>query len=178
MKSKKLLKTVFGGLMSALVCVATAVLVIQLPTGGYANLGDCFVIISSCVLGPIYGGLAGGIGSAFADLFLGYGIYAPFTFIIKFSMAVVAYLIIKTTKNKSFVSQITSLIIAVIVAELIMVGGYFVLEVFMYGIEGAIANVIGNAVQALFACVSTTVVYSAMNKARLFSYINKLLLVK
>ena len=178
MKSKNLLKTVFGGLMAALVCVATAVLVIQLPTGGYANLGDCFVIISACLLGPIYGSLAGGIGSALADLFLGFGIYAPFTFIIKSCMAVAVYFIINKAKNKPIMSQVITLVIAAIVAELIMVSGYFVLEVCMYGIQGAIVNVPGNAIQAVFGCVSSSVLYFAMSKAQLFTYADKLLNVK
>lgn len=175
MSSRSLLKTVFGGLMAALVCVATAVLVIQLPTGGYANLGDCFVIISACILGPVYGGLASGIGSALADLFLGYGVYAPFTFIIKFCMAVAVYFITKKAKNKSFMAQATALVVAAIAAELIMVGGYFILESFMYGAGGAMANVFGNAIQGIFGCISSSVVFFAMNKARLFSYTDKLL---
>ena len=38
-------------------CVATMVVQIPLPTG-YVNIGDCFVIISGFLLGPVYGGFA------------------------------------------------------------------------------------------------------------------------
>ena len=175
MQSKNLLKVVFGGLMAALVCVATAVMVIQLPTGGYANLGDCFVILSACILGPVYGALAGGIGAGLADLFLGYGIYAPFTFIIKAFMAVVVYFIINKSKESSFKKQMGFIILASIIAELIMVGGYFTVEAFMYGVQGAAANILGNAIQGVFGCVSSVVVYTVMAKAKLFEYIDKLL---
>lgn len=175
MQSKKLLKVVFGGLMAALVCVATAVMVIQLPTGGYANLGDCFVILSGFILGPVYGALAGGIGAGFADLFLGYGIYAPFTFIIKACMAVAVYFITKKAKGRSMIAQISFMILATLVAEIIMVCGYFILEVFMYGVEGAVVNVLGNSIQGVFGCVSSVVMYTVMNKVNLFSHTDKLL---
>ena len=174
MQSKNLLKVVFGGLMAALVCVATAVMVIQLPTGGYANLGDCFVILSGCILGPVYGALASGIGAGLADLFLGYGIYAPFTFIIKACMAVAVYFITKKAKERSFGAQIGFMLLSAIIAEIIMVSGYFILESFMYGVQGAAVNIFGNAVQGIFGCISSAVVYSVMNKANLFSYADKL----
>ena len=41
------------------------------PTG-YVNLGDCLVIVSGILLGPVYGGAAAGIGSALVDLTHGY----------------------------------------------------------------------------------------------------------
>lgn len=174
MESKNLIKVVFGGLMAALVCVATAVMAVQLPTGGYANFGDCFVILSACILGPVYGALAGGIGAGLADLFLGYGVYAPFTFIIKACMAIAVYLIINKARESSFKTQMAFLILASIIAELIMVGGYFTLEAFMYGVQGAVANVLGNAIQGVFGCVSSAVVYTVMAKAKIFEHISKL----
>lgn len=178
MQSNKLLKVVFGGLMASLVCVATAVMVIQLPTGGYANLGDCFVILSGYILGPVYGSLAAGIGAGGADLFLGYGIYAPFTFIIKACMAMVVYFITKKAKECSFTTQIGFMVLATITAELIMVGGYFILETFMYGVQGAVVNVLGNTIQGLFGCVASSVIYTVMFKAKLFNYTEKLLNAK
>lgn len=178
MQSKKLLKVVFGGLMAALICVATAVMVIQLPTGGYANLGDCFVILSGCILGPVYGALAAGIGAGLADLFLGYGIYVPFTFIIKACMAVAVYFITKRVKEHSFAAKIGFILLASITAEIIMVGGYFILEIFMYGFQGAISNIFGNVIQGVFGCVSSVLVYTVMNKANLFSYTDKLLKIE
>lgn len=44
---------------------------------GYVNLGDCAVLMSAWVLGPLYGGAAAGIGSALADLLSGYAHYVP-----------------------------------------------------------------------------------------------------
>ena len=58
-----------AALMAAMACVATMVIKIPIPaTGGYINLGDCIVLLSGIILGPVYGGIAAGLGSALADL--------------------------------------------------------------------------------------------------------------
>lgn len=170
-----LLKMVFTGLMAAIVCVATAILVIPLPTSGYANLGDCFVILSGYMLGPVYGALASGIGAGLSDLFLGYGIYAPFTFIIKALMAIAVYYITKIGRDGSFGKKILFAFISAVIAECIMIGGYFVLESFLYGINGALPNILGNAVQGIFGCISASVAYSVFEKSSLFKRTEKLL---
>ena len=90
-----------AALMAAMACVATMVIKIPIPaTGGYINLGDCIVLLSGIILGPVYGGIAAGLGSALADLLGGYVAFAPATFIIKGLMAVVAALLIRDTSRK------------------------------------------------------------------------------
>ena len=60
-------------LFAALACVATMSIRIPTPgTGGYIHPGDAIVILSGVVLGPSYGLLAAGIGSAMSDLLGGY----------------------------------------------------------------------------------------------------------
>ena len=93
MNDKKIRKLVLAALLAALVCVATMVVQIPSPMQGYVNLGDCFVLLSGWLLGPWYGFAAGGIGSMLADLFLGYGHYAPGTFVIKGLVALIAALL-------------------------------------------------------------------------------------
>lgn len=63
---------VFASLLAALACVATMVITVPSPTGGYMNLGDTVVLLSAYLLGPWWGAAAGGIGSMLADLFAGY----------------------------------------------------------------------------------------------------------
>lgn len=46
--------------MIALTCVLTMAVRIPSPTKGYLNLGDCAVLFSGWLLGPIYGTVAGG----------------------------------------------------------------------------------------------------------------------
>ncbi|MDR7521622.1 MAG: ECF transporter S component [Armatimonadota bacterium] len=72
------------GLMAALVLVITRAFVLPIPqTKGFFNLGEAGVYLAAVLFGPRVGALAGGIGSALADLTLGYAQYAPFTLVIK-----------------------------------------------------------------------------------------------
>ena len=83
MKQTKLRTLILAAMFAALTCVATMIIHIPSPIGGYFNLGDCMVLLSAFVLGPVWGTAAGGIGSALADVICGYFIYAPGTLVIK-----------------------------------------------------------------------------------------------
>ena len=93
-------KIVISSMFAALVCVATMLIKIPSPLKGYINLGDGIVLLAAWVLPLPYGIVAAGLGSALADLFSGYVVYAPATFVIKALMAVVAYSIYKLLARK------------------------------------------------------------------------------
>ena len=95
----KIKKIVLTALIAALVYVATSIITIPSPLKGYLNLGDGFVLLCGFMLSPVYGFLAAGIGSALADLLLGYATYAPATFLIKGMMALVAYVMFRVLKK-------------------------------------------------------------------------------
>lgn len=80
MKKLDVKKLVVAALLASFACVATMIIQIPNGIGGYFNLGDCIVLLSGWLLGPVYGALAAGVGSALADLFAGYIVYAPITF--------------------------------------------------------------------------------------------------
>lgn len=81
---------VMTALMSALVMSVTLVTKIDLPIG-YLNLGD-FAILAIASLMPLRIAIvAAGVGSALADLFGGYPIYAIFTLFIKIFEVLVFY---------------------------------------------------------------------------------------
>lgn len=79
------------GLMAAAVYVASAFLQIPIPTAldnTRLHLGNVMCLLSGFLLGPVLGGFAAGIGSAFFDLTNPlYISSAPFTFAFKFFMA-------------------------------------------------------------------------------------------
>ena len=52
MDDRKIRKTVYAAALAALVCVATLVVQVPSPTGGYVNVGDGFVLLSGWLLGP------------------------------------------------------------------------------------------------------------------------------
>lgn len=84
MKQMTLRQMVYGALMTALVAVATMVISVPVAaTGGYVNFGDTLIFISALIFGPVVGLVAGGLGSAMADVLAGYGIWAPFTLVVK-----------------------------------------------------------------------------------------------
>ena len=173
--NSNLLKLVFSGLSAALICLATTVFIVPLPTGGYVNLGDCFIILSGCMLTPMYGALAAGIGSALADVFLGFAIYAPVTFIVKALMAVTVYFITKIACTKTSPVKILNAASASAAAEIVMVSGYFFFFFIIYGYAGALADVFGNIVQALFAVAASVMIYSFMLKSKLFDYADNII---
>ena len=72
MKDSKIRKLVMAALLAALTYVATTVIKIPTPTGGYVHPGDGMVLLSGWLLGPWWGGAAAGIGSMLVDLLGGY----------------------------------------------------------------------------------------------------------
>ena len=144
-------KLVLAALLAALTCVATMIIKIPSPLKGYMNLGDCVVLTAGWLLSPLYGFLAAGLGSALADIFSGYFVYAPVTFLIKGLMALAAWYIYKALHKK--INSPASRIISGFIAELIMILGYYIFEGFMYGFEASLVNMPANAVQGIAGLV-------------------------
>ena len=140
-------RIVMAALLAALTCVATMIIKVPSPLKGYLNLGDCVVLVAGWMLSPTYGFLAAGIGSALADIFSGYVTYAAATFVIKGLMALIAFYGFKLLHNK--LGNLPSRIISGIVAEAVMVGGYFIFEGFLYGFVPSLVNIPANAVQGV-----------------------------
>lgn len=154
MKNQKLLTIVQAAMLAALCCVAT--MIIRVPTigtNGYVNIGDSIVLISAWLLGNPYGALAAGIGSALADLLAGYASYVPGTLVIKFAMAFFAALVYSIV-SKTRLGKIPAFIISSVVAEVIMILGYFLYESTFLGYGLAAAGSIGsNAIQGITCLV-------------------------
>lgn len=70
--------------MVALIFVLTFAIKVPVPfTRGYIHLGDSMIFIAAILFGWRVGALAGGLGSALADVVGGYAFWAIPTFIIK-----------------------------------------------------------------------------------------------
>jgi len=137
------------GIFAALVFIGTE---LKIPTAiGYMNLGDGVILIASYFIGPA-AFFPAAIGSALGDLIAGYPVYIAPTFVIKGLMGLVAALIMKQSHGKKAAGLVLRLV-AGIIAELIMVGGYFAFEMLMYGAEAALGSVAFNFIQAGAAIV-------------------------
>lgn len=158
-------KIAVTALLAALTCVATMVIKIPSPMKGYLNLGDCVVLTAGWMLSPVYGFLAAGLGSALADLFSGYVVYAPATFLIKGLMALVARFVYKALCGKIYSS--VSRIISGVLAEIIMVLGYYIFEGFMYGFSTSLVNIPANAVQGIAGLVLGFVLIKIFEKTKI-----------
>ena len=144
-------KIVTAALMAALTCAATMIIKIPSPFKGYLNLGDCIVLSAGWMLSPAYGFLAAGLGSALADVFSGYVVYAPATFAIKGLMALVAFYGAKLLHKR--LGALPARIISGLAAEITMIFGYFVFEGFLYGFGPSLVNIPANGVQGLAGLV-------------------------
>jgi len=138
-------KIVMTALMMACVCAATMIIKVPSPLKGYLNLGDCAVLMAGWMLSPGYGFLAAGVGSALADLFSGYMTYVPATFVIKGVMALMVFVCYKLMSKR--LGSLVSQIIGGVLAEAVMVFGYFVFEGFLYGFVPSLVNIPANCVQ-------------------------------
>lgn len=156
----KPIRLVMTGLFSALCCVATMMIRIPSPVGGYINAGDAVVLLGAFFLGPIAGGIAAGLGSALADALAGYMVYVPATFIIKFLMAFLAALIFRQLQKKSVSAAV---MIGGIAAEVIMIAGYFAFTALILGLGwGALPEIPGNVAQGVFGIAAAAVLRAAL----------------
>ena len=163
-KTKKL---VTAALFAAIACVATMIIKIPSPLkGGYLNIGDCIVLLCGWMLSPVYGFVAAGLGSGLADLLSGYLIYAPATFIIKGLMALIACYTFKLI-HKSLGHNLPARIVSGILAEIVMVLGYYVFEGFMYGFIASAVNIPANAIQGIVGLILGTILITAFEKSKI-----------
>ncbi len=159
-------KIVVASLLAALCCVATMIIKIPSPLKGYLNLGDCVVLLSGWLLSPVYAFAAAGIGSALADVFSGYVIYAPATFAIKGLMAIIAHFCFRGMHNK--LGNMPSRIIGGTLAEVVMILGYFVFEGFMYGFAPSVVNIPANGVQGIAGLILGLILVKIFEKSKIF----------
>ena len=154
------LKLSTTALLAALCCMATLVLVIPSPTGGYMNLGDTIVLLGCYLLGPTYGAAAAGLGAALADVMSGYAIYAPATLIIKAAMALLAGKLYALSGRKNIALPLCST-----AAEGVMVAGYWLYDGILLGsLAGSAVGIPSNLVQGLFGVVASTLLTLSLKK--------------
>ena len=113
----------------------------------------------------IIGGVAGGLGSALADLLLGYSAFAPFTLIIKGLEG----FIIGTIAGGSGKPSLIKLAIAWVVGGVVIVGGYWVAEAFIMGlgVPAANAEIIINIPQAIGSIIGIPIALGVKSRLRI-----------
>ena len=134
-------KPIIASLLAALVAAITIFLRVPIPkSGGYLNLGDVLVVFAGLYLGPKYGMLVGGVGSALADA-VGFPIFILPTLLIKGAEGGLSGLF----HDRKF------RVVGPILGALVMVGGYFIAEALMFrqriGMAAALTELPFNLIQ-------------------------------
>ena len=129
-------------LLATLTCIATMVIKLPTPGGGYVNLGDGFVLACGILFGPVYGSIAAGTGSSLADLINGYSHMAPATFIIKAITATAASICYKLITRHHISERYSYINVSVAGAagESFMILGYGIYRIFMHIYESGRLN--------------------------------------
>ena len=146
-----------------LVYVFTAVVNVKLPiaaAGGLIHLGNVPLFIAAILFGKRTGMIAGGIGMGLFDLLSGWTLWAPFTLVTVGIMGLVVGMV--TEKKKSFPRYILAMVLACI----IKIVGYYIAEGIIYGNWVApAASIPGNLVQIGVAAVITLIVIEPLRLA-------------
>lgn len=175
---EKTMKMILTGLMMALIVVATIVIPIPVPFGsGYIHFGDAMIFLSVLILGWRYGAVAAGVGSALADLLIGYAIWAPWTLCVKGIMgAVMGIFLMKSMKKQgaNVLGVPVFQLVGMILAGIFMAAGYYLAESVIYGsFVAALAGIPWNVLQFVVGTFIATLLAAALYKtpaARYFAF--------
>lgn len=149
-------KIVSAGILSALVFVVTSFTMIRFPFAlvkeAYFHAGDSIIFLSGLVLGGPMAAIVGGVGSFFADLYLGAPIYMFATLIIKGIMGGIAGHFLYFPKNKN---KIRGTFLGLAIAGSWMALAYYLYEVVFLGINwlANLPNLVVNFAQAAIGII-------------------------
>lgn len=135
-KSDQSVRTiVFVGVMAAIIYVVT---LFRFPLlGSKVHFANAMCLLSGMLLGPWFGGLAAGLGSALYDAFGGgYDIAnILITFVSKFAMATVCALIVwrKNERDESYVCTLIASITGALTYVALYMLKTFIFQIFVYG---------------------------------------------
>jgi energy-coupling factor transport system substrate-specific component len=127
MRDLEIRQIVLAGVMIALVAVFT--LAVRVPfalTQGYFNFSDVGVFLAGFAFGPWIGLVAGGVGTALADVVGGYVLFAPLTLVAHGLEGLVAGLIARRREG------VLPMVLGWACGAAVMVAVYFLGEAFIF----------------------------------------------
>lgn len=151
-------------LLIAIVYVCTAIYVPSpFATGGMMHLGNIAFFTATLVFGRVKGAIAGGVGMALLDLTSAYAVWAPFTLVIRAVQGIVIGTISWGKDRKANNTGVN--ILALVIGAIIMIAGYYIAEVILYGNWLApIYSIPGNIVQLVIGIVVSLPLSAGMKK--------------
>ena len=153
---------VINALFIALTLVATWLINIRLPfmgSGGLIHLGNVPLFVAAMLFGRKTGAIAGAFGMGLFDLMSGWTAWAPFTLII---VGLMGYAVGAITEKHHGFGWNT---LAIAVACVIKVAGYYIAEGIIYGNWIApVTSIPGNLVQIGVAAVIVLLIVGQLQK--------------
>lgn len=156
-QKNELSKMILVAIFIAITTVATIFIQIPIPSGsGFVNSGDGVLMLGALILGPLPGLIIGSIGSALADVFLGYAFYAPFTLIIKgLEGWLCGYIYHKSER----------IILASFLSGGLMAGGYWIADSILYNTATATLALPFNLIQGIVGALIAILLYIPIRRA-------------
>lgn len=154
----------------ALVFVSTLFLNIRLPisvNGGLVHLGTAMLFITTLLYGPKKGLIIGAIGMGLFDIFSGWTLWAPFTFVTR---GLQAYIVGSIAFSGGRYGRSVPLnIIAIIASVPIMLAGYYLCEGILFGNWIVpLTSIPGNILQNVVGLLVAIPVVTMLKKIPLF----------
>lgn len=153
---------VINAFIATLIFVSTKVINIPTVIGGVINFGDAIILFSATFLSTPNIILSAAIGSSLADFFSPFAIYTPATLIIKSLLAFISSSLYKKSKNHNLLPLLSYFL----VAESIMVIGYFIFEAYILGFGSIVASyeIINNTIQAIASSLLAILLYKSLKQ--------------
>jgi uncharacterized membrane protein len=125
------------------------------------------ITFSAFLFGPWVGAIAGGLGTAIADLIGGYAQWAPLSFIIHGVQGMLIALIARTGMKAKVPgdAKLIMMFAGGLIGMVVMTGGYYVAGGILYGFEAALVEIPLNLMQSGVGVVLGMAVSRAVLKA-------------
>lgn len=165
MNNKKVLNMVYAAVFTAMIFVLTRFVQVPVPGGaGYVHFGDAMIYIVASTLGGSWALLSAALGAVLADLSSGWAVYAPISLIVKVLIALPFVIVNK--KSQKILTPLT--VCLTIPSGAITVLGYFLGDSIINNAY-AVADIPGNAIQAIGNALIFSAVAAAFDAAKLKS---------
>ncbi len=159
--NKRLTPAMIGllAVLIALTAVFTLLIRIPTPARGYVNLSDVAITFAGLVFGPWVGAIAGGVGTALADLLGGFAPYAPISFVAHGLQG----LLVGWIGHRQ--GSLPRMILAWLAGAVAMLAGYLLGGALYVGLPTALLEVPLNAFQTLVGALVGIPLVFAVRKA-------------
>ncbi len=152
METTETRKMVYMAMFIAMVFVATNIRVhLPLGAGGLVHIGTLMMFAIALKYGKHYGAISAAIGMTLFDVVMGWGAWAPGTFVVRLAAGYAVGFLAESKNGQGLVMWRN--VMAIAVGGLVIVSGYYVFEaIFITTFFGALASIPGNLMQIVIGC--------------------------